>query len=458
MSVNVSPACAPGLPSTRRRAAGFLLGCALLVGAASFSQSASAQRAAATLSVAVPEAAGMSGDALKRITQSFNAEIDAGRLPGAVFAIARHGQLIYFEALGFQDKPAGVPMRKDTIFRWYSMTKPLVSVAAMMLVEEGRLQLTDPVAKHLPAFATMQVAQARNADGKTDYEIVPAARPITVHDLLRHTAGLAYGEVTPNQAVKKAYENAGLYKPNVIDFDVRDLSPTEFTERLAKQPLSAQPGTQWQYSLASDLLGRIVEVISGKRLGEFLNERLFKPLGMADAAFWVPPQKLSRLAQPLPRPSGGAFISGQIDVSHEPANDSGGAGAVGTALDYLRFAQMMLNGGSYDSHRYLSRPTVELMTSDHVGERPSVPATPPELLLGTQGYGFGLGFLVRTGAGLAAVPGGAGEAMWGGYGGTYFWIDPKEQLSAVMMTQGPQSSRQFYRKMFKALVYQAIAD
>lgn len=321
------------------------------------------------------------------------------------------------------------------------------------------MQLTDPVAKFLPAFKDMQVAvEKRAADGTVTTERVPASRPMLVHDLLRHTAGLAYGEVTPNATVKDAYAKAGLFKPNEIDFDTRDLTPEEFTERLSKAPLVGHPGQMWQYSLASDLLGRVVEAVSGQRLGAFLEQRVFKPLAMKDTGFHVPADKLSRLAQPFARPASGPFVSPQIDVSKPPGNDSGGAGAVGTAIDYLRFAQMMLNGGALEGQRILGRPTVQLMMSDHVGDRPAVPGTPPELLLGTQGYGFGLGFLVRSGYGMAGVQGNPGEAMWAGYGGTYFWIDPRDQVVAVLLTQGPGATRAYYRKMVKTLVYQAIVD
>jgi CubicO group peptidase (beta-lactamase class C family) len=411
------------------------------------------------IEAAAPEAADLSSERLARVTSAFKAEVDRGGVPGVVIAVARRGKLVYHEAIGFQDKTAGTPMNRDAIFRIYSMTKPLTSLAAMILVEEGKVQLTDPVSKFLPAFANLQVATSRReADGRMVNELVPASRPMLVHDLFRHTAGLAYGEVTPNAVVKEAYATVGLFKPNVIDFDTRDLSPAEFTERLSKQPLVGHPGQMWQYSLATDLLGRVVEAASGQRLSAFLDDRVFKPLAMNDTAFHVPAEKMPRLAQPFARPTSGAFVSGQIDVSRPPGNDSGGAGAVGTAIDYLRFAQAMLNGGSLDGQRVVSRPTTQLMMSDHVGDRPSVPGLPSELLLGTQGYGFGLGFMVRSGAGMAAVPGNAGEAMWAGYGGTYFWIDPKEQLVAVLMSQGPAATRAYYRKMVKTLVYQAITD
>ncbi len=419
-----------------------------------------AQRdAAASLSTGTPEAVGMSSARLQRVTDGFKAEVAAGRLPGFVIAVARRGQIVYHEAAGAQDVTTQVPMQKDSIFRIYSMTKPLASLAAMMLVEDGKLQLTDPVSRHLPEFASMKVAvQRTDASGTTVTDLVPATRAITVHDLFRHTAGLAYGEVTNNTAVKDAYTKVGLYSPNVIDFDARALTPAEFTQRLAAAPLANQPGAAWQYSLASDVLGRVVEAISGQRLSAFLEGRVFKPLAMNDSAFHVPADKMSRLAQPLPRPASGAFVSPQIDVSKPPGNDSGGAGAVSTAADYLRFAQAMLNGGTLDGQRLISRTTAALMMSDHTGERPGIPLTASELLLGTQGYGFGLGFMVRTGQGMAGVPGSAGEAMWAGYGGTYFWIDPKEQVVAVLMTQGPAATRGYYRKMVKQLVYQAIID
>ena len=351
-------------------------------------------------------------------------------------------------------------MALDSIFRIYSMTKPLVSVAAMMLVEDGKIELTDPMSKFFPAFKGQQVSVAR-ADGefaRMTYTTVPADREIIVQDLLRHTAGLAYGEITLNAPVKDAYTKAGLYRPGVRDYDARDLTPAEEIERLAKAPLAHQPGAVWEYSLAVDLLGRVVEAASGKRLADFLAQRLFGPLKMQDTGFWVPGGKIGRVAQPLAVD----FASGQpiklIDVSKEPKNDSGGAGGVSTAADYLRFAQMLLNGGQLDGTRVLSRTTVALMTSDHLGTRIAAPTTPGELLLGTPGYTFGLGFAVRQGPGVAGVPGSAGEFMWAAYAGTYFWVDPKEELVAVYMSQAPSTVRAYYRRLVKQLVYAAIVN
>jgi len=413
---------------------------------------AEAQRAAtaASLPSAPPENVGVSGERLTRLTTAFKKEIEDKKLPGAVMMIARKGKLVYATALGVRDPQGADPMRPDTIFRIYSMTKPMVSVAAMVLVENGTIELVDPVSKWLPAFKDMTVS-ATGGD-------VPAQRPMTVHDLLRHTAGLAYGEVTQNAAVKEALAKAGLYKPGVIDFDVRDMTGAEQVERLARIPLLYQPGTTWEYSLASDVLGRVVEAASGKRLGDFLSERLFKPLRMSDTAFWVPETKIGRIAEPLDKdPIAGTPIR-LIDVSKEPGNDSGGAGGVATAGDYLRFAQMLANGGVLDGQRILSRTTVKHMTSDHLGSRLPLAATPGGAVLGASTYTFGLGFAVRPSDGVAPVPGSAGDFNWGGYAGTFFWVDPKEQLVGVFMVQSAGALRVYHRTLFRQLVYQAIVD
>ena len=410
------------------------------------------------LEPAKPEEVGLSSQRLERIGQVFRQEIDQGKLPGAVALIARKGRLAYHESFGFLDKATGAPMPKDAVFRIYSMTKPLASVAAMMLMEEGRLQLADPVSKFLPEFAQLQVSQAKvDPYGKVTHVLVSAERPMAVHDLLRHTAGLAYGEITGNAAVKEAYTKAGLFKPD-LDYDTRDLTPAEQIERLGKAPLVHQPGTAWEYSLAIDVLGRVVEKASGMRLGDYLEQRLFEPLGMADSGFWVPQQDMPRLAQPLPVDPATGKPNKMIEVSRQPGNDSGGAGAVSTAADYMRFGQMMLNGGELDGARILSRTTVALMTADHLGSQIRPVVAPGELLMGASGYTFGLGFMVREEPGMAPVPGSEGEYMWAGYGGTFFWVDPKEELVAVLMTQAPGPSRAYYRREFKQLVYQAIVD
>jgi CubicO group peptidase (beta-lactamase class C family) len=424
------------------------LSCALLVVAVT-------ARAEPPLPTAEPQSLGFSSERLDLVTKWFKREVDEGKLPGVVIAVARRGKLAYFESFGDRDREAKQAMATDTIFRIYSMTKPLVSVAAVMLMEEGKLQLTDPVAKFLPEFKDQQVSVPK-ADG-SGYELVKAERAMTVHDLLRHTSGLAYGELTKNPLVKEAYAKAGMYK-TTIDFDAREMTPEEQAAAIGKAPLAQQPGRIWEYSHSSDILGRVVEKASGMRLGDFLEQRIFRPLRMKDTAFHVPQEKGTRLAAPLPKDPLSGNVNKMIDVAVQPKNDSGGAGAVSTAADYVRFSQMLLNGGTLDGARILSRTAVKLMTSDHLGDRIKAPLAPGELLIGTQGYTFGLGFAVRTGPGLAGVPGSTGEFMWAGYGGTYFWIDPEEEIVGVFMSQAPSPQRAFYRRQLKQLVYQAITD
>jgi CubicO group peptidase (beta-lactamase class C family) len=405
-----------------------------------------------------PEEVGLSSERLGRIGRAFQAEIQAKKLPGAVALVARKGRVAYFEAFGARDPGHNAPMARDTIFRVYSMTKALASVGAMTLAEEGRIVLTDPVSKYLPAFAKMQVSVPKvDATGRLTYETVPAAREMTIQDLLRHTSGLAYGEITANAPVKDAYTKAGLFQAD-FPYESRGVTPAEEVDRLAKAPLAHHPGEVWEYSLAVDVLGRVVETVAGTRLSEFLDARLFKPLKMTDAAFFVPKEKLGRLAQPFPTDPATGAPNRVFDMSAQPKNDSGGVGAVATAMDYARFAQMMLGGGQLDGARILSRTTVALMTSDQLGKIKESGITPGELLLGTRGYTYGLGFSVRLEDGVAGTPGRAGEFMWAGAAGTYFWVDPKEQLVAVLMTQAPGPSRVYYRKLFKQLVYQAISD
>jgi CubicO group peptidase (beta-lactamase class C family) len=410
------------------------------------------------LPTADPETVGMSAERLDRIGSAFQQEIDKGALPGAVIMVARDGKLVYSAALGMEDPEASKPMAEDSIFRIYSMTKPLVSVAAMILMEDGKLQLTDPVSKFLPEFKDLQVSvPTTNTYGKTTYGTEPAEREMTVQDLLRHTAGLAYGELTGNTEVQEAYADAGLFNPGGMAFDARSVRPDEQIAALAKAPLVHQPGTVWEYSLASDVLGRVVEQASGQRLGDFLEERVFGPLEMDATGFHVPQNAMGQLAQSFAADPAGMPIQ-MIDVSAQPANDSGGAGGVSTAGDYLRFSQMLLDGGALDGAQVLSPTTVRLMASDHLGDGIETPVEPGELLMGVPGYTFGLGFMVREQAGIAGVPGSEGEFMWAGYGGTFFWIDPAEDLVAVLMTQMPGATRAYYRRLVKQLVYQAITD
>ena len=402
-----------------------------------------------TRSPSNPSDVGMSADRLDLMTSAFNQEIANKALPGVTVVVARKGKVVYSKAFGLRDPARPDAMEVNSIFRIYSMTKPMASVAAMILVEEGKLQLFDPVAKHLPAFKDLQVYTATGTE---------PARPMTVQDLLRHTSGLGYGEITSNAAFKEALTKAGLYKPGNIDFDVRDMTPAEQVSRLATIPLLRQPGSAWEYSLSTDVLGRVIEAASGKRLGDFMAERIFRPLGMNDTAFYVPEAKMSRLAASFDKdPATGAPFK-LIDVSRLPGNDSGGAGAVSTAPDYLRFAQMMLNGGTLDGQRILSRTTVRWMTSDHLGPRIPIAQSPGGSVLFPSLYTFGLGLAVRPSDGLAFTPGSAGDYNWGGYAGTVFWVDPKEQIVGVMMMQSPGAMRTYHRNLLRQLVYQAVAD
>ena len=411
------------------------------------------------LPVASPESVGVSTKQLEKISQAMQAEVEQKRLPGAVVMVARKGKLVYSQAFGKLNNGSDAPMQIDSVFRIYSMTKPLVSTALMMLVEDGKVQLTDTVSKYLRTFKSPMVSVATHDPlyNGVNFKLVPANKEPTIQDLLRHTSGLAYGELTKNTLVKDAYTQAGIYQPS-IDFDARTPSSAEMVDRLGKAPLAQQPGTVWEYSLSVDVQGRVIEAVSGQRLGDFLQARIFQPLKMKDTGFAVSAANFPRLAEPFPKdPATGAVVK-LIDVSQTPGNDSGGAGGVSTAGDYLRFCQAMLDGGQLDGARIVSRTTVRLMTSDHLGSAIATPVSPGQLLLGTPGYTFGLGFLVRQGDGVAAVHGSAGEFMWAGYAGTYFWADPKEQTCAVLMTQSSGPSRVVYRRMIKALVSQALID
>ena len=411
------------------------------------------------LPIASPESVGVSSKRLEKISQAMQAEVEQKRLPGAVVMVARKGKLVYFQAFGKLNNGTDAPMQIDSVFRIYSMTKPLVSTALMMLVEDGKVQLTDPVSKYLPTFKSPMVSVATHDPlyNSVSFKLLPANKEPTIQDLLRHTSGLTYGELTKNTLVKDAYTQASIYQPS-IDFDARTPSSAEMVDRLGKAPLAQQPGTVWEYSLSVDVQGRVIEAVTGQRLGDFLQARIFQPLKMKDTGFAVSAANLPRLAEPFPKdPATGAPVK-LIDVSQTPGNDSGGAGGVSTAGDYLRFCQAMLDGGQLDGARIVSRTTVRLMTSDHLGSTIATPVSPGQLLLGTPGYTFGLGFLVRQGDGTAAVHGSAGEFMWAGYAGTYFWADPKEQTCAVLMTQSSGPSRVVYRRMMKALVAQSLND
>jgi len=395
---------------------------------------------AADLIVAKPERVGLASERLARITEMMKTDVEKGRMPGAVALIARKGRIVYFETVGFRNKDAGTALRKDDIFRIYSMTKPITSVAIMMLHDEGRLHLSDPISKYIPPLGKLQVGveQKDATTGRVTLVMEPSKRDMTIQDLFRHTSGLTYG-VFGTGEVKKLYGEVGV--------DSRDITSSELIDRLAKVPLMYQPGTRWEYGRSTDVLGRLVEVVTGKSLGEFFEERIFRPLKMKDSGFQMPAEKKDRIAQPFAvDPDSGRPIA-LFDPTGPPKYESGGGGASSTAMDYARFAQMLLNHGRFNGARLLSRKTVELMTADHLGRIDGPGA----------GWGFGLGFAVRREAGTPGVPGSLGEYNWSGFGGTVFWIDPKEELIAVWMMQAPSQLR-YYRQLYRTLVYQAIAD
>jgi CubicO group peptidase (beta-lactamase class C family) len=393
-----------------------------------------------------PESVGLSSKRLQTIADTLKADIAKGSIPGAILLISRHGKIAYFEAMGSLDPQKKTPMAKDGIFRIYSMTKPIVTTAAMMLFEEGKLALADPVAKYIPAFKDVKVGEEKKGpDGKATLELVAPTRAMTVQDLMRHSSGLTYGFFGTGE-VKKAYLDANL--------GAGDPDNAEFVERLAKLPLFAQPGTTWEYSHATDVLGRVIEVVTGKPLLAALKEMLLDPLGMTDTSFYVTePARQARLAEPFANDRtfgpGTEFSEPRVAKKYE----SGGGGMVGTATDYARFLQMLANGGTLDGKRYLGPKTIAYMTSDHMGD---VVRRGPYDALGP-GYKFGLGFGVRTDAGLAPYAGSAGDYYWGGAGGTYFWVDPKEKMFVVYMMQSP-SKRVQYRTLLRNMVYAAIVE
>jgi len=388
---------------------------------------------AACASVA-QQGGGLSKDRLDALTARMQADIQQGKVPGAVMLVARNGSVGYFEALGQRDPKTGAPMKKDSVFRIYSMTKPIVTTAAMILVEEGRLQLTDPVSMHLPELKGMKVGVEKGGT----LELVPQAREMTIQDLMRHTSGLTYG-FFGKSLVKEQYERA--------DVDV-GVDRKNYLNVVSKLPLHYQPGTTWDYSISTDVLAFVIERISGKRIEDYLQERIFRPLGMKDTAFSIDEAQYARLAQAL-ESDPAIKIGNWENVRDASRRPSGGGGLLSTAEDYYRFAQMLLNGGEFGGVRILSRKTVEFMDSDHLG------GVRGPLYLPGPGYGFGLGGAVRLADGMAGTQGSPGEFNWGGYGGTYFWIDPKEKLVGVLMMQAP-TPRGYYRALYRSMVYSAM--
>jgi CubicO group peptidase (beta-lactamase class C family) len=404
---------------------------------------------AATTVSAAGTVQGMSRERLDRIAGVMKQEVAKGVFPGAVTLIARRGEVVHFEAHGFQDAAKTKPMARDTIFRMASMTKPITTAAAMMLVEQGVIKLNDPIAQLLPELKDQKVEVSKpNADGTVATADVPATRQPTVQDLMRHTSGFFYAGAMQSKRLKEAYEQAN------IEARAQDIPGGEMLQRLGQIPLAHQPGTNFHYSISTDVLGLLVERATEKPLSEALQERLLGPLGMKDTAFWVPQDKSARLAEvldsdPMKKDSLRYCVAeSEIRTSYF----KGGAGLCGTAEDYLKFLQMIANGGEYQGRRYLSRKTVEFMLQDHiVGMGGSTAASTGP------GYGFGLGFAIRLQDGFGWTAGSKGDAMWGGAYGTSFTIDPKEQLVAIQLTQGATPRLQS-RLLFKNLIYGAMVE
>jgi len=399
---------------------------------------------AQSLPSAKPEQVGFSSERLQRVIDVIKADVDKRIIPGAVVLVARHGKIALFETVGARDPATKVPMTKDTIFRIYSMSKPITSVAAMVLWEDGKFNLAEPVSKYIPQMGGLKVGvEKKDENGKPTLDLVPATRDMTIHDLFRHTSGLTYGFFGPG-LVKKMYVEAKVWN----DYP----SNAELVDRLGKLPLAYQPGTTWDYSHSTDVLGRLVEVISRQSLYQFEKERLLDPLGMNDTSFYVTDKvKQSRIAEPFPDDRSIGVDAQFNDPRVVQAAESGGGGMVGTAMDYARFCQLLLNGGTLDGKRILGPKTVAYMTVDHLG----TVVAPGPLYLPGAGFGFGLGFAVRKDAGVSPFAGSVGEYNWGGAGGTYFWVDPKEDMFVVFMMQSPKQ-RVAYRYLLKDMIYAAI--
>ncbi|MGE5253849.1 MAG: serine hydrolase domain-containing protein [Planctomycetaceae bacterium] len=387
------------------------------------------------------EEVGLSSERLSRIDAVLKADIGKGQIAGAVALVARKGKIAYFKTFGMRNQEKSLPMEKDTIFRIFSMSKPVVAVAAAMLLEEGKLVLADPVSKYIPSFKDIQVGEIkRDETGKEVVTLVKPLNVMTIQDLLRHTSGLSYWFYPP-KAISNLYLQAGMK-------DLSDLTLEEVCNKLAKLPLVVHPGTRYQYGHSSDVMGRIVEIISGMPLDKFFDERIFKPLRMKDTGFLVKGKDVDRLA----------YLDPKALLYNDPTKPmkylSAGGGLVSTTMDYARFAQMLLNGGKLEGKRLLGPRTVAFMTSDQLGPMGD---RDDGLYVPGRGYGEGFEFYVRVDAGHAYFPGNIGEFYKGGAGGTVFWVDPKEDLVGVFMVSAPEY-REHYRFLMKSLIYQAIVD
>jgi CubicO group peptidase (beta-lactamase class C family) len=419
-----------------------------ILGAALCLLASSAAFAEDPLPRAKPEDVGMSSERLARISATLKADIEAGRIPGAVIAIARHGKLIALDAYGWRDKAANVPMTTDTIFNIASMTKPMTAVGALMLYEQGKILIDDPLAKYFPKFASMRVA-VRDANGEPTVDTVPANRQITIQDLMRHTSGLIYGG-RGNTLVHKMY-------PAGSGDASHDYDGAAFLDKLASLPLLYQPATTWDYGFGLDVLGLTIEKVSQQPLGQYLQTNLFKPLGMTDTGFSISADKAARYAKPLPAdPDTGKAQARSPELTEPLKFDCGGGCAASTASDYLRFATMLMNGGRSGESRLLGRKTVEYMLSDQLG--PNIRNLVGNADPTRADFGFGLGLAVRATPGLVRLMGSVGQFTWPGASGTDWWVDPKEELAVVYLSAAPGPIRWHYRQKINALVYQAIIE
>ena len=397
---------------------------------------------------AKPEDVGLSSERLGEIARLINADIEKGRLPGAVIAIARKGKLVYYETFGWRDKANNVPMTKDTIFNIASMTKPMVALASLQLHERGKLLIDDPLAKYFPKFAKMEVAEL-DASGATVTGKVTAKQPVTLRHLMMHTSGLIYGGRGAT-AVHKLY-------PASSSAAGATMSGADFMDRLAAAPLLHQPGTVWDYGFGLDVLGQVIEQVSSQTLGDYIEQNITKPLGMTDTAFHIPPEKAARYAKALPNdPDTGNPQSVTPVLTEKLKFECGGGCLSSTVGDYMRFALALLNKGAYGETRILGRKTAEYMLTNQLG--PEVKNLMANTDATRADYGFGLGLSVRVEAGRGRVIGSVGDFSWPGASGTNWWADPKEELAVVFMAHSPGPIRWHYRQVINALVYQAIVD
>ena len=384
---------------------------------------------------------------LERITEFFNNEVATGKLPGAVVLIQQHGRPVYLKSFGVQDVETKIPMTPDTIFALHSMTKPITSVAAMMLIDAGKLSLADPVSKFIPGFSDARVGVGSDTpDSQNVLKLVPAGRPVTIMDLLRHTSGITYDYIG-GKLIMKAYSESGL-------FDGR-YNNEVFADRIAGLPLARQPGTLWRYGHSTDVLGRIIEIVSGQTLYQFEKQHIFDPLGMTSTKFVLESaDERARMAEPLP--SDTILKLAETQRRAHPEWESGGGGLVSTVTDYARFAQMILGGGELDGSRYLSPVAFKAMTSDHIG--PGSGVARDYYYFPGDGFGYGYGFAVRTDPGNAKPPppGSIGELKWDSGSGTYFGVDPKLDMIYILLAQ-TQNERGRITPAFKKLVYDAFA-